>query len=191
MWGGGPYRLKGRQRDGLSLPKDRLLRERRIPRGVRAGGPSRKQCGEQSHGLRVDSRRLALARPGDVQHARRAAVQPALDGGEVAFGGEIEHQHRPSLGPGPLDGQGRATAGSSPGHDESGIGVADVPGSALGRRLSLRFWSQSIVAEVYTLNTFFFFLLLYLCICFIENKAATGNQNGLSVHRAGYWARSH
>jgi len=45
---------------------------------------------------------------------------------------------------------------------------------ALSYGLSLRFWSQSIVAEVYTLNTFFFFLLLYLCICFIEDKGATG-----------------
>ena len=41
---------------------------------------------------------------------------------------------------------------------------------ALSYGLSLRFWSQSIIAEIYTLNTFFFFLLLYLCIRFTEDK---------------------
>ena len=41
---------------------------------------------------------------------------------------------------------------------------------ALSYGLSLRFWSQSIIAEVYTLNTFFFFLLLYLVIRFTEDK---------------------
>ena len=42
---------------------------------------------------------------------------------------------------------------------------------ALSYGLSLRFWSQSIVAEVYTLNTFFLFLLLYLCIRFGQDSA--------------------
>ena len=41
---------------------------------------------------------------------------------------------------------------------------------ALSYGLSLRFWSQSLIAEVYTLNTFFFFLLLYLCIRFMQEK---------------------
>ena len=41
---------------------------------------------------------------------------------------------------------------------------------ALSYGLSLRFWSQSIIAEIYTLNTFFFFLLVYLCIRFTEDK---------------------
>ncbi|MCZ6797354.1 MAG: DUF2723 domain-containing protein [Gammaproteobacteria bacterium] len=44
---------------------------------------------------------------------------------------------------------------------------------ALSYGLSLRFWSQSIIAEVYTLNTFIFFLLFYLCLCFMEDRGAT------------------
>jgi len=36
--------------------------------------------------------------------------------------------------------------------------------AALALGLSAAFWSQSIIAEVYTLNTFFFFLLLWLAL---------------------------
>ena len=32
-----------------------------------------------------------------------------------------------------------------------------------------KFWSQAIVAEVYTLHGLFFLLLLYLCICFDQS----------------------
>ncbi len=50
---------------------------------------------------------------------------------------------------------------------------------ALSYGLSLRFWSQSIIAEVYTLNTFFFFLLLYLVIRFTEDKGAHSDKSKL------------
>ncbi len=43
---------------------------------------------------------------------------------------------------------------------------------ALSYGLSLWFWSQSLIAEVYSLNTFFFFLLFYLCIRFMDGKGA-------------------
>ena len=38
---------------------------------------------------------------------------------------------------------------------------------------TLTFWSQSIIAEVYTLNSFFVVLLIYILLCWAE---ATKNQ---------------
>ena len=40
--------------------------------------------------------------------------------------------------------------------------AAGVRGGASALGLSPVFWSQSIIAEVYTLNTFFFLVLVYL-----------------------------
>lgn len=45
--------------------------------------------------------------------------------------------------------------------------------AGLGYAFSLAFWSQAIIAEVYTLNTFFFFLLLFLLLL----KFLVGEQN--------------
>src|SRR3989475_4586981 len=36
--------------------------------------------------------------------------------------------------------------------------------------LSATFWSQAIIAETYTLNTFFFFCLFYLALVFLATK---------------------
>ena len=51
--------------------------------------------------------------------------------------------------------------------------------AAFGLGLSPVFWSQSIIAEVYTLNTFFFLVLVYLglrvCPPSLETGAAGGN----------------
>lgn len=42
--------------------------------------------------------------------------------------------------------------------------------AALGYAFSAVFWSQAIIAEVYTLNTFFFFLLLWLVLEMAESE---------------------
>jgi hypothetical protein len=49
-------------------------------------------------------------------------------------------------------------------------GRAPAYAGALCYGLSKTFWSQSIIAEIYTLNTFFFFLIFTLCILLVSTK---------------------
>lgn len=51
--------------------------------------------------------------------------------------------------------------------------------AALGFGFSRTFWSQAIIAEVYTLNTFFFFLLLYLCLRAVPRAGETAARGAL------------
>lgn len=49
--------------------------------------------------------------------------------------------------------------------------------AALTYGLSLIFWSQSIISEVYTLNTFLFYCLFYLCLLLSDDDVATSKND--------------
>lgn len=49
--------------------------------------------------------------------------------------------------------------------------------AALAYAFSLTFWSQSIIAEVYTLNTFFFFALVYLLLKISHSETSSTKTN--------------